>query len=202
MTKRSDEGWRKMRRVYWDLECGRTKRDSESWPSYQTSCGISVACVMGEGETDLGFYTPNDKEPFDLYSLVRVLESADEVVSFNGDRFDTQVLISTLGLPALRIAKSVDLLRVVLAAKGGVRYPEGSWKLDSICKRTLGEGKLLGDGAFAPQKAREGRWGELFTYCLGDVKLTRDLFRHIAKYGYIIDPDRRVLEVRVDGAGG
>jgi hypothetical protein len=154
--------------------------------------------VIGEGE-DLGFYTPGDKDPFDLYSLVRVLEGADEVVSFNGDRFDSQVLISTLSLPALRIAKSVDLLRVVLNAKGPVSYPPGSWKLDSICKRTLGEGKLLGDGAYAPQKAREGRWGELFTYCYGDVKLTRELYRHIVDRGYIVDPDNRVMGVRVDG---
>ena len=188
-----------MKRVYWDLECGRTKRDNESWPEYQTSCGISVACVMGEGDLEIGFYTPGDKEPFDLYSLVRVLEEADEVVSFNGDRFDNQVLIAALGLPALRLARSVDLLKVVLAAKGPVRYPEGSWKLDAICKRTLGEGKLLGDGAYAPQKAREGRWGELFTYCMGDVHLTRELHRHIIRRGYIIDPDGRKMEVRVGG---
>jgi hypothetical protein len=155
---------------------------------------------MGEGEADIGFYTPGDKEPFSLYDLVRVLEGADEVVSFNGDRFDNQVLISTLNLPALRLAKSVDLLKVVLQAKGPVRYPEGSWKLDSICRRTLSVGKVLGDGAFAPQKAREGRWGELFSYCLGDVRITRHLYRHIANYGYIIDPDGRKLEVRVDGA--
>jgi hypothetical protein len=188
-----------MKRIFWDLECGRTKKDTESWPQYQTSCGISVACVMGEGDSEVEFYTPGDKEPFDLYGLVKRLEGADEVVSFNGDRFDSQVLVSTLGLPALRIARSVDLLRLVLAAKGGVRYPEGSWKLDSICKRTLGEGKLLGDGAFAPQKAREGRWAELFVYCLGDVKLTRDLYRQIASRGYIIDPDGRRMEVRIDG---
>jgi hypothetical protein len=154
---------------------------------------------MGEGDSEVDFYTPNDRDPFDLYGLVKRLEGADEVVSFNGERFDNQVLIATLALPALRIAKSVDLLRIILKAKGGVRYPEGSWKLDAISKRTLGEGKLLGDGAFAPQKAREGRWGELFTYCLGDVKLTRSLYRHIATQGCIVDPDGNRMGVRVDG---
>ena len=188
-----------MRRLFWDLECGRTKGDKESWGQYQASCGISVACVMGEDEGDIGFYTPGDKDPYDLYSLVHLLESADEVVSFNGERFDNQVLISTLGLPALRLRRSCDLLRVILAAKGLARYPEGSWKLDSICKRTLNEGKLLGDGAFAPMKASQGRWGELFVYCMGDVRLTRELYRHILTRGYIIDPDGRKMEVRLDG---
>ena len=186
-----------MRRVFWDLECGRTKGDRESWGQYAATAGVSVACVMGEGE-EVGFYTPGDKEPYDLYTLVRLLESADEVVSFNGERFDNQVLIGALGLPTLRLHRSVDLLRLVLSAKGGVRYPEGTWKLDSICRRTIGTGKDLTDGAFAPLKWKQGRLGELFTYNLKDVWLTRELFRFVERYGFIIGPDERKLEVRVD----
>jgi len=189
-----------MRRIFWDLECGRTKRDDEDWNHYKTTAGVSVACAMDQTDPLPFFYTPNDRGNFDLLALVRLLEAADEVVSFNGDRFDTVVLASACALPRIHIRRSVDLLRVVLDAKGPVKYAEGSWRLGSICSRTIGEGKLLDDGAFAPQKATQGRWGELMTYNASDVVLTRKLWQFIVEYGYIIDPDGRRLEVKLNGS--
>jgi hypothetical protein len=51
------------------------------------------------------------------------------------------------------------------------------------------------DGRSACGMFAEGRMGQLTDYCLNDVYLTRMLYNHIIKKGYIIAPNGGMLEM-------
>ena len=173
-----------VRAVYWDLETGRAKRDSESWDDYIRSCGISVACTISSDST-VKFYTPRDESPYDLESLAKDLCFADVSVGFNSLYWDWPVLEHTLGRKFPRKAE-VDLLRIIRKCTPEVAEV-GDWKLGAIAERNLPYAKL-GEGAGAPTLAREGKWGRLAAYVLRDVQLTRGLFELAAERGWLLGP--------------
>jgi hypothetical protein len=125
-----------------------------------------------------------------LDSLGDHLEDADLVVSFNGRGFDVPALSGVLGR-RLHLPRHYDLLKEIWDVAG--RFYKG-WKLHDVCMRTLGVGKT-GHGEHAPVLAQQGRWAELFDYNLHDVWLTRELYNHVLKHGFVVDPDGEALEL-------
>lgn len=114
------------------------------------------------------------------------LESADLVVGYNSASFDIPIIEGILGRK-LRLKHTLDLLTTIwnaLRARGD-RKVKGN-KLDEVARRTIGRGKT-GSGAMAPELARQGRWAELFSYCMSDTELTRDLFEYVVKRGGVND---------------
>lgn len=124
-----------------------------------------------------------DKNAFRTYteweapSLRGVLEEAGLVVGFNIKRFDYPVLEPYVK-KSLRDIPTLDMMEDVQ------RHLGHRLSLDSLVKETLGEGKT-GHGLDAIRFFREGRLEELKSYCLADVRLTRDLFEYGKQNGHI-----------------
>ena len=138
---------------------------------------------------DVGSYDPSklsvsivgiwrsDTDAFEVYSeeelphLFRLLEQADEIVGFNSISFDMTCL------------NQLDLM-VRIQDTLGHRV-----KLDSVAQATLGVGKS-GDGLDAVRYWRTGELEKLKSYCLDDVKVTRDVYRFGKERGHVLVPDR------------
>lgn len=153
-------------------------------------CGLS-ACVIWDSITQR--YHIYDK--FTLNDAIRHLESADLIVGFNSDNFDLP-LLESMYKGAMQIPPSYDILQAVWDEIGKKK----GYKLTDICERTLGL-KKSGSGEFAPTLYKQGRFAELFDYCLNDVHITRMLFEHIRKEGYIIDTEGERLYLSNDSHG-
>lgn len=165
--------------VFFDTEIALTVDSVGGWENVKAGkAGLSAAVTLEEPSSRV--------QLFDIHTvgtLADVLEEADAVVSFYGSGFDVPLISSLVGKP-LMLRKHLDLCEEIKDSVGKPRH--GAWGLDAICKRTLGYGKPMGvDGAMAPIMAQQGRMGEVFNYCLGDVYLLRDLFDHIRIQGWV-----------------
>jgi DEAD/DEAH box helicase domain-containing protein len=128
-----------------------------------------------------------------IHSAVLHLEKADAVVGFASKSFDVPVIEGIIGRK-LALNYHYDILEEsarAYALVGGKRV-KGDFTLDSVCKRTIGRGKI-DHGSRAKQMTAEGRFGELFNYCLDDVHLTHDLFQFIRQNNGIVRPDKGFL---------
>lgn len=139
--------------------------------------GISVVCVWDSTTDRYRFYDEGTLDDCRAH-----LEAARTVVSFNGADFDIPCLSGVLGVH-VRPRSHYDILQEVWSALGPKQKGYG---LGPISERTLGRSKS-GSGERAPDLFKAGRFSELYTYCMDDVALTRDLFLHIMETGYIID---------------
>lgn len=180
--------------VIFDLETRRLAKDVGGWGNLKRGDGSISALVVGDSIS-------RRYHLYDLATLalaVEHLESADVVLSFNGQEFDVPVIEGLLKR-RLEIRVHIDLLQLVWAAATGRRSGN---KLDDLALATLGYGKPH-DGTLAPILADEGRWAELFDYCLLDVDLTKRLFAYVQKNGHLINGNGTVLEVKLpDWFGG
>ena len=110
--------------------------------------------------------------------LIKELEQAPLVITFNGIRFDYEVL-QPYGLkPEILYPKSFDILAQFERIKGH------RVSLDSVAQATLGEGKS-GDGTQAVKWFREGKIDKVIEYCKQDVDLTKQIYEFILDYGYV-----------------
>jgi DEAD/DEAH box helicase domain-containing protein len=132
-----------------------------------------------------------------LAAAVLHLEQADAVVGFASKTFDVPVIEGLIGRK-LALNLHYDILEEATraAALQGLRRHRGDWTLDNVCKRTIGRGKIE-HGSHAKQLATDGRFGQLFNYCLDDVHLTYDLFRFVQEHKGIIRPDKGFLPMEL-----
>jgi DEAD/DEAH box helicase domain-containing protein len=110
-----------------------------------------------------------------LYKLGEMLQEADQIIGFNHIGFDYQVLQPYMNFKLNEIP-SLDLL-VEMEKLIGHRI-----KLDNLAQTTLGAGKS-GDGLQAIKFWKLGQIEELKKYCLDDVRITKELYDYIQKYG-------------------
>lgn len=151
---------------------------------------ISVACAY-DSATDS--YTSYEEK--ELMKLENLLKSADLVVGFNVRDFDLEVLApyfvsSVKNLPIL------DLLVEFEKARGH------RISLQSVAQATLKASKS-GSGWDAIRLFQEGRMDELKTYCMDDVKITKDIYEYGIKHGkihFISNRDYQTHEVPVSWA--
>src|SRR6185503_2760024 len=167
--------------LYFDLEISKSLDEcGGSWDRVRREGGVSVLCIWDERENRPYFY--------DSSTLDRAAEHlcmADLVVSFNGRWFDVPLIENHLAR-SLPIKEHLDLFVLV---KSALARENKSWKghgLDALASGTIGRGKI-GSGAGAPGLAKDGRWAELFSYCLEDVLLTRSLGHFIQENSFVID---------------
>lgn len=188
-----------MDRIVVDVEIAKPIEEcSRGWDSTD-EMGVSCACVWEYQTWRLRVYGPDD-----VGGLQARLLRADEIISFNGWRFDFPVIWSVSkanwqrgeeparfwALKAALRPRSNDLLERIWRAVGldpdsFQRETHGGWSLDNIAKGTLGVGKI-GYGGDAPKWFRVGQWARVANYCADDVALTRDLSDFIDRYGYVI----------------
>ena len=180
-----------MRRLFWDTEAREAKDDDEEFKRYRQRAGIGMSLAYN-AESDEWFWHDHN----DLDELAALLESADQVVSYNGVGYDHIVLDADVAR-RVWIKDECDLW-LLLRDQGARGWPQGSWGLGPTCERTFGLGKL-GHGADAPTLLADGKIGKLATYLQRDVQLTFKLWDFIKRHGYVIDPEGRQMEVGLNG---
>ena len=120
----------------------------------------------------------------DATQLIAELESFSRVVTFNGNRFDLEVLHAYGPVHALR-ERSFDV-HEVLHKQLGHRV-----KLDQLARETLGSAKS-GDGFQAVEWWRAGQKDKTAAYCEQDVAILRDIVGHGRAKGYVVISARQV----------
>lgn len=126
---------------------------------------VSVVCIHD--------YATNEYLSFreeDFSKLFPRLERASLLVGFNINKFDLPVL-SPYYVGKMSQFKTLDMLEEV-EKELGFRVA-----LDDLAKATLGT-KKSGHGLMAIEYFRNGEWDKLISYCLEDVRITRELYEY------------------------
>lgn len=142
--------------------------------------GISSLCLYDTQFRWLYMYDDTRKS---LATAARHLEAVDCVVGYCSEMFDVPCAEGILGR-ALRLRLHYDIYVEIArgCASRGITTTAGDLKLETICRKNLGRGKIE-HGSHAEQLLADGRVAEVFNYCGDDVHLTHDLFRFICLHG-------------------
>jgi DEAD/DEAH box helicase domain-containing protein len=154
--------------VYFDLETQQSAEEVGGWDkisAMKMSIGVTYSTARGEYKI-YGEPQVND--------LIQELQRADLVVGFNNLRFDYEVLHGYTTMD-LRQLPTLDML-VELQNTLNHRL-----SLDSIATATFGLEKTA-EGLQAIRWFKEGRLLEIAEYCCFDVKLTKLVHEHGARY--------------------
>jgi DEAD/DEAH box helicase domain-containing protein len=120
----------------------------------------------------------------DTLKLITELEQFTHVITFNGNRFDFEVLRAYGPMDRVR-ERSFDILEI-LHKQLGHRV-----KLDQLAKDTLGTAKS-GDGLQAVEWWRAGQKDRVAEYCEQDVALLRDVVEHGRAKGFVVISSQQV----------
>jgi hypothetical protein len=180
----------------YDVEVLRGPDETKGGWANPRGMGFGTAVVYFENTDYYGFYGPEHLE-----KLQADLEDK-YVVGFNSVGFDNKVVFGNNyrgAHPREDKSKECDLLLRVVCSKfkvqslrralkkhGPRKVFDGSCKLDSIAKATLGMQKT-GDGALAPLMIRRNQWAKVFAYNLHDVRITYKLFCFARDRGFLVD---------------
>ena len=167
--------------IFFDIETLRLSHEVEGGWSSIARFGLAVAVTWDAQNRFRRWFEP------DVQALISELARFERIVSFNGDRFDFEVLRGYSPVDQLR-PKSFDLL-TDLHRRLGFRI-----KLDDLAGETLGH-KKTGNGLEIVQWWREGRKEEVCKYCENDVKLLVDLMEFARRNKYVVVNSR---QLRVD----
>ncbi|MBI4470810.1 MAG: ribonuclease H-like domain-containing protein [Acidobacteria bacterium] len=165
--------------IYLDVETLRLAHEVEGGWQNIPGFGLSVAVTWDEANAYRTWWEA------DCTKLIDELGRFDRIVTFNGERFDFQVLGAYGKIDHLR-PRSFDVL-VDLTKRLGHRV-----KLESVAQHTLGRGKG-GSGVDAVAWWREGRTADVAEYCRQDVEILVEIVRFARQKGHVlIDPARKV----------
>ena len=159
-----------MRKIAFDIETKNFFGDTGS--NDPASLDIAVVCIH-DSETDsyASFFEQ------DLKNLWPILERTDILIGFNSDHFDIPLLNKYYPGDLTKI-KSVDLLKEIRKSLGR------RIKLDSVADATLGR-KKIADGMMANLWWSRGEKEKVVSYCLEDVKITKEIYDYAMKMGSI-----------------
>lgn len=149
--------------------------------------GFSVGCLYDYFTGDWDVYFKDD-----IGRMADRLNRADLCVGFNILGFDNALIRAQGGnlLPDSEL-KTYDLLEYSRKAIGWTpaqRFPKGM-RLDDHLQATFGSAFMkTEDGALAPKMWRDGRRGEVVSYCLADVRREKMLFEHVVTNGWAKTP--------------
>lgn len=162
-----------MRIITLDLETQNFFQDVGS--NDPTSLDISVICLHDSaapaGQEFKSFVHPEFKD------LWPILESADAIVTWNGEHFDIPLLNKYYPGDLTKI-KSIDLMKELQAVLGR------RLKLDTVAGATLGSAKSA-SGYEAVEWWRKGDIEKIVKYCIDDVRLTRELYDYAMKNSHL-----------------
>ena len=148
---------------------------------------ISVVGIYSYERDQFLTYT----EP-ELLHLFPILESAKLVVGFNIKRFDYSVL-QPYYHRTLSQLPTLDILEEVVKSLGH------RLRLETLAQATLGRGKL-GTGLDALRYFQQGDMEKLKSYCLEDVRVTRDIYEYGKLHKKLLYHDRlgeKILSLNV-----
>ncbi len=174
--------------VVFDVETRHSAADVGGWRNMDRM-EVSLAVLYDSREDRFFTY-----EQHQLDELFERMAAAKLVIGFNSLRFDYQVLrpfAEKLPEPLdLTTLPSLDLLRCV--------YERLNYRvsLENLCKATLNAGKSA-NGLQALLWWKQGKLDEIARYCQMDVELTRDLYLHGLREGYVAFTNKAGQPVRV-----
>ncbi|MEE8484104.1 MAG: ribonuclease H-like domain-containing protein [Nitrospinota bacterium] len=116
--------------------------------------------------------------------LVELLKASDLVVGFNSRNFDYGVLQGYTDEPLSKTLPTFDILEEIQKERG-FRI-----KLDNLARNTLGAAKSA-DGLQSLKWFKEGKLDQIRDYCIQDVKVTRDIFKHGLEKGFLFYSDKK-----------
>lgn len=158
--------------------------DLETQKSFDEVGGFGKNHLLKVSVCGIYSYRDNKYHCFEenqLYKLGEMLQECDQVIGFNSKNFDFQVLQPYMSfklseIPHLDILEEVEKLI-------GHRI-----KLDNLAHMNLGIGKS-GDGLQALKLWKLGQIEDLKKYCLDDVKITKEIYDYVLKYGKLLYKD-------------
>ncbi|MDP3980784.1 MAG: ribonuclease H-like domain-containing protein [Chlamydiota bacterium] len=147
--------------------------------------------VVGIYRYDTDTYQAFDEH--ELSQLNDIFGQSELIVGFNNKSFDNPALQPYVQVP-LQKFNTVDILEDIKNALGH------RVSLNSVAMATL-KAQKSGDGLKAIRLYREGMMNELKSYCLDDVKLTKEVFDYGVKHGkihYLSRDGQKILDVPVN----
>ncbi|OHA24137.1 MAG: hypothetical protein A3B11_01410 [Candidatus Taylorbacteria bacterium RIFCSPLOWO2_01_FULL_44_26] len=173
-----------MRTITFDLETRNFFQDVGS--NDPADLDISVVCIHDSLDDSFKSFTQSN-----IGKLWPILEQADIIVSWNGEHFDIPILNKYYSGDLKKI-KSIDLLKEVQKVLGR------RLKLDTVGLATLGR-KKSGHGSQAVEWWHQGEIEKIITYCIEDVRLTRDLYNYARINNHLKYIDLGVIkEIKID----
>lgn len=166
------------REIYLDIETLRLSHEVEGGWGNIRAFGVAVA-VTWDKENKFRRWFEGDSE-----KLIAEMGTFTRIITFNGNRFDLEVLRAYAPVDGLR-QRSFDV-HEELHKQLGHRV-----KLDQLARDTLGTAKS-GDGLQAVEWWRNGEKERVATYCEQDVAILRDIVEHGRAKGYVVIASRQV----------
>ncbi len=171
--------------VYYDVETQKSAEEVGGWGNIRLML-VSIAVTWCEQD---GFKRWTEEA---VPALIDYLTKYDRIITFNGDRFDSQVLSHYGDVSRIR-QRSFDIAPR-LFSKLGHRL-----KLETLAQATLGIGKTA-DGMLALKWWKEGKIDQIAEYCEQDVKVLVDIVKFGREKGYVqyfdLDGRRRTVYVK------
>jgi DEAD/DEAH box helicase domain-containing protein len=166
------------REIYLDIETLKLSHEVDGGWTNIRAFGLAVAVTWDKENAFRRWFEE------DALKLVAELEKFTHVITFNGNRFDFEVLRGYAPIASIR-ERSFDVLEY-LHKQMGHRV-----KLDQLAKDTLGAAKS-GDGIQAVEWWRAGQKEKVAAYCEKDVAILRDVVEHGRAKGYVIISARQI----------
>ncbi|MCL6566064.1 MAG: ribonuclease H-like domain-containing protein [Acidobacteriia bacterium] len=163
---------RKAPEIYLDVETLRLSHEVVGGWKRICDFGLAVAVTWDEVHGFREWY--EEQAP----ALVRELAATPRIITFNGERFDLQVLSKYANVSPL-YPKSLDLMKE-LEKRLGHRV-----RLESVARDTLGISKT-GSGEDAVHWWRAGNRQKVVEYCRRDVELLRELVAYARSHRHIV----------------
>jgi len=175
-----------MRKIVFDIETRNVFADvGKNDPAL-----LDIALVaIHDSDTDT--YTTYLEE--ELKNLWPILERADMIIGFNSEHFDVPLLDKYYPGDLTKI-KHVDILKEIRSSYGR------RMKLDQIAEGTLGKNKS-GHGLDAIQWWKQGLIDKIRTYCIDDVRITKEIYEYARKNGKLhFKEGGKINEIKLDTA--
>jgi DEAD/DEAH box helicase domain-containing protein len=173
-----------MRKIVFDIESRNIFSDVGS--ADPTKLDLSIVGVY-DSETD-SYSSYLEEELKDLWPL---LERADMLIGFNSEHFDLPLLNKYYPGDLSRI-KHLDILKEIKNSYGR------RMKLDQLAQGTLNTSKS-GHGLEAIKWWKTGEIDKIRSYCLDDVKITKELYEFAMKNQKLMFKEGKELkEIKLD----
>jgi DEAD/DEAH box helicase domain-containing protein len=166
------------REIYLDIETLRLSDEVDGGWSNIRHFGLAVAVTWDKDGNFRSWFEP------DAQKLVAELANFTRIVTYNGNRFDFEVLRGYLPVDHL-VRNSFDV-HELLHKQLGHRL-----RLDQLAKDTLGSAKT-GSGIDAVKWWRAGEKEKVVEYCQMDVAILRDVVNFARAKGYVVVSGRKV----------
>jgi len=149
--------------VVFDIETQKSFKDID-----RKKIHLLKVSVVGLYDSSRDVYEAYEEK--ELLKVDEIFRKADVIIGFNSIGFDMPILAPYLFTPVENFFQ-VDLMEEIQKVRGH------RVALQSVAEATLKSHKT-GDGLGAIDLYREGRIEELKSYCLNDVKITKEIYEY------------------------